>query len=91
MYVRLFAKKSLVFRINMVVEINVVVRLNMLVEIWENLISLMHKINVWMDLFCIFYKKKFSDPVTLYTKFSRKNKRGALIKFGLSEKHTKFD
>ena len=58
MYVRLFAKKSLVFRINMAVEINVVVGLNMLVEIWENLISVMHQINVLMDLFSYFMKKK---------------------------------
>ena len=58
MYVRLFAKKSLVFRINMVVEINVVVGLNMLVEIWENLISVMHQINVLMNLFSYFMKKK---------------------------------
>ena len=62
MYVRLFAKKSLVF------QINVVVGINLLVEIWENLISVMHQVNVLMDLFCIFYeKKRFGDPSTLYT------------------------
>ena len=52
MYVRLFAKKSLVFRINVVVGINV------LVEIWVNL----YKRDAPNErvFFCIFYKKKDS-------------------------------
>ena len=51
MYVRLFAKKSLVFQINVEVGINV------LVKSFENIISVMHQKNVLKDLFCIFHRK----------------------------------